>query len=546
MKRYGGTESEGEFPLASWIWGHRLRDGQDWIEYLLEFLSVFVGFEHKLGKGIDSSQGYKVPKRLGLRRFVFYDDKEKTKHPLDTLALNHLIKSLRSNVEPHDDESLEKVRVLLRSFSALEKSRSWYAKSLFPAHENLLMWEGLRKGATRKLGMEVAEDTPLGRCDEEISFTQRNFFARGGELYYLFLSAGTTHSPQLRSSIEERLRILLKFPYESLGKVAATVEKSWAAVAGEPTVQTIRLGWIPDADFRLYEHFAEDVNCLLHQEVDALELLYLLAHLICFHVTIHIYCNAHLNATSSAQVPDQRLVGYLPTLPLDFLNGIDGGVIRNVSATQFKLNEHRIEKRAQTYIKEMVEIWSEEPSSDTVSRHLDSRIKTHFRLGSKSQKMLDNVSAAVEAFERHDISRSELTDAYANVVYEGLGDDFRRHFLPVHRSLSKSVGLVSPKTGPNARYTLSDNLLKTLVLCNLDRPITFNDLLERLYRRYGFVVGPEAAKDSGLYEKQHVNIEYYAENQQALLEKLKYAGFATEYSDATAMIGVSATVRESK
>jgi len=54
MERYGHIDREG-YPLAAWIWGHRLRLGQHWMEYLLEFLNVLAGFDYELGQGVDSA-----------------------------------------------------------------------------------------------------------------------------------------------------------------------------------------------------------------------------------------------------------------------------------------------------------------------------------------------------------------------------------------------------------------------------------------------------------------------------------------------------------
>ena len=105
-----------------------------------------------------------------------------------------------------DKDPLTLARTLLRSLSAVEESRSWFAKSLFPAHENLLFWEGLRKGATKFVGQRSADGLPSHLLDEGITFDARNFFARGGEIYYLILSAGTRNNPARRQAIADRLR----------------------------------------------------------------------------------------------------------------------------------------------------------------------------------------------------------------------------------------------------------------------------------------------------------------------------------------------------
>ena len=118
--------------------------------------------------------------------------------------------------------------------------------------------------------------------------------------------------------------------------------------------------------------------------------------------------------------------------------------------------------------------------------------------------------------------------------------DLRKNFVGVHRKLAKAVGFVAPRKGPGARFVLGDNLLKALTLANLPpgAGMTYDEFLARLYERYGLVVGPDEAQHSGLFARQCINAEYYSRNKDALLEKMKHAGLAVEYSDATA-VGVS-------
>lgn len=67
--------------------------------------------------------------------------------------------------------------------------------------------------------------------------------------------------------------------------------------------------------------------------------------------------------------------------------------------------------------------------------------------------------------------------------------------------------------------------------------MTYDEFLHRLYERYGLVVGVREAREAGLLERQRVNGEHSERNRAALLEKMKHAGLATEYSDATAVVG---------
>jgi hypothetical protein len=309
MKRYGYLEGQREgYPVAAWIWGHRLRLGQHWMEYLLEFLNVLAGFDYALGQGINTGEAsdhldYTRFTRLGLRRFVFYDDWEKTRHPFDDAAREQLEAVLRQLCDGDtrtEEDPLTLARTLLLSLSAVEESRSWFAKSLFPAHHNLLFWEGLRKGATKFVGRRSADGLPPHQLDEGIAFDARNFFARGGEIYYLILSAGTQNDPTRRQAIAERLRTLLTEPNAALGKLAAIIDVAWQQQVGQQGNghSNGRLGWIPAPNCPLYALIAEDVATFLQANLDPLETLDLLAHLIGFHLTFYIYHRAHPGALS--------------------------------------------------------------------------------------------------------------------------------------------------------------------------------------------------------------------------------------------------------
>lgn len=552
MERYGYLEDQREgYPVAAWIWGHRLRVGQHWMEYLLEFLNVLAGFGYELGQGI-SAEGtadrtYTCFTRLGLRRFVFYDEWEKTRHPFDDAARRQLDAALRQLCQSpsgRDDDPLTLARSLLRSLSAVEESRSWFAKSLFPAHQNLLFWEGLRKGATKFTSLRSADGLPPHLLDADISFDARNFFARGGEVYYLILSAGTRSALERRQAITERLRALLSEPNVALGQLAAVIDQAWQREVGTQKghTPTGHLGWIPDPNCPLYALMAEDLATFLQANLDPLETLDLLAHLIGFHLTLYIYHRAHPKALS-AHNDGRCLEECRPCLPVDALEGADGGIVRAISAAAFREQEVHIVHQAEAYIRTQVAAWvaALRPGDDPY-RALDSEARTHFDLARLSKSRRDAFANCVNALVQRlgdNPDPAALTEGYAEALIDVLREDFDKNFRGVHRKLAKAVGLAAPRKGPGARFVLGDNLLKVLTLANVPpgERTTYDEFLQRLYRRYGLIVGPREARESGLLERHRVNGEYFERNRAALLEKMKLAGLATEYSDATAVVG---------
>lgn len=94
------------------------------------------------------------------------------------------------------------------------------------------------------------------------------------------------------------------------------------------------------------------------------------------------------------------------------------------------------------------------------------------------------------------------------------------------------------RVGTNYRYFMTDKFVEMLVLTNVEPQcsVEFSEFLSLIYTKYGFVIGEEQAKISGLYEQSRLNISYFQRNENALREKLKKNGLLIEYSDATAMI----------
>jgi hypothetical protein len=515
------------------------------MEYMLEFLSVLYGFKYHLGQGLnietadsDYQTTYKLPKRLGLRRFVFYDGREKTLDPRDQRAVEQMKEELRALFPygPQEAEELmNQLRALFRSFSAIEDARSWYAKSLLPVHEEFLLWEALRKGATQKTYVADVSELDKPQLDREIEFFARNFFSRGGELYYLMISAGTEGNLAQRQRITKAIETLLNVPNRTLGDFAKLINKAWTDDRIEGS-----LGWLPDPECALYRTFAEDLDTFLDNKLDSLECLELLAHLICFHIVCYIYHRAHPANTTSDHTNDACVQLCRPQLLIDLLGDDDGGLIRERSTRLLRQHSNWQIERAQALVREKVQCWADsESNDDALAEHLEYQSGQFFNLPRKEKASIGTfINEMRERYRATSVDREEIVREFSTKLFDLMSRDFRTHFLSVHTKLGRAIGLISPRRGPNPRFTLGDTLLKTLVTANLppEKTMSFGDLLERLYERYGIIVGPYEANRAGLLERLRINESYYAHNRDALLVRMKCAGLVTQYSDATALV----------
>jgi hypothetical protein len=490
--------------LASTIWGHRFMDGQKGPEYVLEFLNVLVGTNYNL-----HSNGYYRRKTAGFRQFVFEGDKEGSKNDIVSLTVDQK-KVLYSLME--DPEKIDVVREFFRNLEVplydgrgKEANRSWYAKSLYPIHESLLFFE-LRKNKN------------------SISF-ERNFFARGGELYFLMLAYGTQNEVLLKEKIETKMRLLLQ-KNQSINSITKLFTNALDADEKETEPaplkyhETREYPQLPVSDHFLFPKFAKEINNLLNLNIDIYEMFKLLTSLICFQLLRYMQQRVEMNGRS-----------------LFFIDSMDGQSkqIQKLSSESFIKNELNVKEKFEVefdnlFYKSLGDIegnlqyWKENPSE----------FLSVIGLKSLQQARKKRIFKTLESCKNIDDVSSKLFV----VVKEDVGDQLKKHQLSIVRGIVRDGGIGGYRTGSKYRYFMSDDFLKTIVFCNIypKQEMEFSEFIELLYKEYGFVIGEKQAKESGIYSKSRLNISYFQKNENYLREKLKQNGLLIEYSDATAMI----------
>ncbi|AKL95586.1 hypothetical protein CACET_c21390 [Clostridium aceticum] len=496
--------------LSESVWGHRFMDGQRGPEYVLEFLNVMAGTEYTL-----DAESYKRKKMTGFRRFVFEGSKEGRANEI--IQLNK--EERKKLIEAIDDT--DKIDVIKEFFRNLEvtiydasgkpTNRSWYAKTLYPLHESLLFFEVRKKGDS--IGYE------------------RNFFARGGELYYLMLSMGTQKHPELKVSIENRLSELL-----SKNKPIETIVKSITSAIDYDSQQDDKRAplkvrendphpYLPEnVDVILFESFAKEFNNLINLNIEMYEMFNLMNSLVTFQIMRYL-----LDRVNSEK--QTRL----------FIDAMDGQIqqIMKLSSESFSKNELLIKNKYEQTFKKIFD--EKIQNSEYVEENLENWKKDDgyaffqlLNLGNLHKKTKERAIKVLEKCKDYDDIKNKLFI----VVKDIIDDQLKKHQIPIMRGLVRDGGLGGFRTGTNYRYFLTDNFLKILVFSNVapDRSIEFSDFMEQLYEKYGIIIGEVQAKKSGLYEESKLNVRYFQRNEQSLRSKLQQNGLLVEYSDATAMI----------
>ena len=107
------------------------------------------------------------------------------------------------------------------------------------------------------------------------------------------------------------------------------------------------------------------------------------------------------------------------------------------------------------------------------------------------------------------------------------------------RKLGKDIGIIIPIKGDNMRLTLSDEIIRFLVLAIVPttKKITLDTFLNKLYEQFGLIIGPKQLimnqKERGIIVSESSYLNNNLEQFQSLL---KMNGFLKELSDAISIV----------
>ncbi len=511
------------------IWGHRFKNGQTSHECMLEFLNVLRGTNYQF-----NSKGYFRRKSIALRQFVF---KEDLKNYFEQMPSE--VSQLISKVLPDDQNRQEFVRDLLRSYTIVERKRSWYAKFLFPIHEELLFVELRSNIKQERIGIE------------------RNFFARGGELYYLMLSKA--ENDRAKEEIGKKIKDILTKSNSAIGEIAriinetaATKETGVTYYAEDNHLAPLEPSdrdypYLPAGHCPYYDKMTKHVQSLLRVNIEETEMLYLFNTLISLHVINYILRRAHHGCTQCSSE-----ITCTPEIFVDCHIGSENPEIRRLSSKHFKRMELRIRSKVTQHLdSRLQQIFNKRFNEENRSMmegylSLGEDIKEAFyykSLRKPNRDKIDGLLKKGQQIVKGDKSKKEeIMNKVYNLIREGLESvvlkQADKNFIPIHKAIAKEIGLAGYKVGENYRYTLSDNVVKVMVL-SLLRPgdkMEFSDFVNRVWENFGLIIGLNEADHTGIYKESKLNIKYFEDNLDQFRIRLKNNGLLREYSDATAMV----------
>lgn len=478
--------------LQNCLFGHRLKPGQTKNEYMIEFLQVAFARKENLRTQktydcmfpVDDSFNedilvYHPQNRMGMKRFVFMPkSKLDGKAKIDITAYDECIRELEKSVEGGNDIAKKNSIVIIQNLLAGFNAVN-QNRAWFAQCLLPICQEAI---LPESLGVKSLRKLSFQLCDADIDynfeFNKYTYMCRGGEIYYLHLLCAINQYPEYAPIIDRRLRKLVgSFPQFTY--LCNFVQETW--------------------DNYIQVPFEEKEKRELSKRLGAIPV--------------------------SFSKRNQYTLSELK----EFLNS----------------KSHPFEKMeilSTGIILQMLRMMYIAAATDTESNCWVIDVNC------KEYKSLETKKAAILAFNHNeevickylyrglDELRSGLNISDEQKEIDGAANDSYRLF----RKLGKAIGIIIPSTGPGMRFTLSEDVIKFLVLSIIParKMDTLDDFIEHLYQHFGMVIAPEQyhrEMEKGSV-KRLSDVSFLEENKKAFAQKLKDCGFLRDLSDATAIV----------
>ena len=484
-------------PLQSYLFGHRVQPSQTKNEYLIEFLQVAISPKEmkSLGKffpedyfPIDQdieTHGltYYPATRIGLKRFIFFPkSKLEGKANIDKHAYKACVDELLNNISGGNDSerknSILLIQNLMRGFSAVNQNRSWFDQNLLPVCPEVILPEGMGVKSWREgLKIDSLQSTDsVADVDGKFDYHRYTYMCRGGEVYYLHLLDALNQFPQQKGFIEQQLKKMIT-SFPQFSFLSNFIQGTWDNFLS-----------VPDSK---KQTISKDLGVIpkdfcKRNELLVSELFNFFASKIHPFEKMEIFANGIILQLLSAMYTTVSTRQERTCWVIDInCKGFNNNRLRSVAIHSFRHNE------------------------DVISDYLYHGLEEY---------------------------RDRLSETVESKIIKDAADDSYRLF----RKMGKMIGIVIPASGPGIRFSLSEDIIKFLVLSLIPPKgmVTLDEFVDLLYRHFGMVIGQNQYRE----EMENGSVQRFSEltfmdeNVKAFAQKLKDCGFLRDLSDATSIV----------
>ncbi|WP_336784696.1 hypothetical protein [Paenibacillus sp. MMO-177] len=479
------------------IWGHRLYDEQTpWLCFM-EFLTVLQA-EYIAGRAFlevePNKLAYLPQSRLYLRNILFnnpqlslianrykYDDKEAWTQWYEVMSKGQagIVNADFTYLEkrfPKFEDFVSVVQFLRETTIEGDNNKRWSSQFIFPYGPSCLY-----------------ED--LNVKENKAPTNDRRFFGRTGELLYLMLTRSGEGSRILSSLQKSVLNPLNKF------------NRLVAALEPKGTVNASSLkpgGYLPYLNLPEYQTLAEDWLSLLESNIPNYDAIPHLVNITGLHMIMY-----SLNRAKSVLDDNSKL-----TFVLEIVSP-KKTIIRELSSDSFTLHNNMSRRAIEAYIRQVTQ-------TDAWNQVTD---------------ITEAISLLKKEYEwpkENEIDSANSPEDLINKFVAAAINRHKQHVDKFHGVWGKEIGLSSRRGSRRLRYAPQDMLLKSLVLCVVPKRMEYHDFLDKLYEKYGFIIGDKQALE--LTETGRADLEAFSENARRLEQRLASMGLLRRLSDACAYV----------
>ncbi len=496
MERYPDVAiKKREYPLQSLLFGHRIQPSQTKYEYLIEFLQVAIA--KKLGvddpddaprfetdemfpiqQAADGRFMYVPRQRIALKRFIFFPrSKLDGKANVDKDAYDECIKVLEKQMD--GGNSIQKKNTISIIQSLLTGfSAVNQIRSWFDQNVLPVCPEVI---LPEGMGVKSKRQGLTFRIDDpdvdgKFAYDKYTYMCRGGEIYYLHLLNAISEHPAYQDIITGQLRRIIT-SFPQLSCLCNYIQNNWEDY------------YIASNDIPLKFKRLGSIPCKFSKR--NYQTLTELENFLC--------SKSH---------------------PFEKMETLANGMILQIMRMMYLAAETERESNCWVIDVNCAGYENAEAKKRAVSafRHNEEIISTYLYQGLDQYRDLLNDK------------KEELA-----LIKDAANDSYR-----LFRKMGKMIGIIIPNTGRGMRFSLSEDIIKFLVLSLIPpkQMVTLDGFADLLYKHFGMVIGPEQYE----IEMRRGSVaeigdtSFLALNLQAFAQKLKECGFLRDLSDATSIV----------
>ena len=504
------------------LFGNRMFRDQTSMEFLVEFLLLVVSRKTIESETIDttfpsiaflrnwdnSELKYSPKARLNLKLFSFLSAcRIDSRHLTHRKHHEELLQSLSNRIQMTDpgkkEDVIRTLEHLFLGFQGAGGGRTWCAQSFLPISQGFLAGETIWNESAARRKPPSDWSNVLDSLSTFMTMNKHRFLARGGEVLYLQIcnalgqpekkirewvrdkglefSTDEQNPEWLHSQLEHELEMLMTHCPDGVTEIAEFIDGGLDPETPEKTDGTtnnprlVKAGWCPTESWQEGYLFAVDLLRLCQASLGVVERLYLLETESSLHVLRSL-------AMQSARYVDSNYENAWPGYCLAVSNPEEG-----------------------------------RPALKRISRYTVRAIeKQIFKAIRQSPGNLPQDKQALE---------------------KSLKDADKRYGAKLFVGLAKRIGFIVPRRGAGARFVLTEQLLRLLVLTTVSpgSRMTFDTFKRLVALKYGLVFDADGFREASRWVG---GTEVYlpSDTDNWLKEMLEAAGLLIHLSDSCSLV----------